>query len=397
MTVTKVDTSVLHANIDALRTEDLRQRRTMKWSEVDPDVLAAWVAEMDYPLAPVVDQAVRATLDRGGLGYPRAQEFVSAFTEWAWNSYRWRVDPAHVAPVGDVMAGIESALRTLLEPGDGVALFTPAYPPFLTLLDELRLPVRECRLRDTERGWRMDLDAVSDALGRGARAVLLCHPHNPTGRVWSVDELHALAELVEHHGAHVISDEIHAPLTAEDERFVPYAASGPAAAAHTVTLSSVSKGWNVPGLKCAVMVTQGETGHVADAVSLHHRLRASAPGIATASALWHDDGGWLSGIRSYVSRTREALRSWVEARPNIHWHPGEAGYLAWLDLRETGLGPDPATVLLEQARVRVNPGIDFAPAPSSAGHGHVRLNHATSLPILASILDRLDRIPQLRA
>lgn len=390
MTVIRVESSDLHAEIDAMREEDLRRRRTMKWADIDPDVLPAWVAEMDYPLAPVAAQAVHDVVARGDLGYPMADEFRAAFAEWAQRAQGWRVDTAGVQPVADVMAGIEASLRTLTRPGDGVVLLTPAYPPFLTLLAELGREVRECRLLDTTSGWQIDFDAVADALAGGARAVLLCHPHNPTGRVWSTAELGALAELADRYGAYVVSDEIHAPLLAKGQDFLPYAASGPVAASHAITLSSVSKGWNVPGLKCAVLVDQRSTPTVVEALPLHETLRASVPGMAAATALWCDDGGWLDAVRTYLDRTREALSAWARARPGVRWHVGAAGYLAWLDLREAGLGPDPAEALLTEARVKVNPGADFAPGDSLVGAGFVRLNHATSLPLLAAVLDRID-------
>ncbi|GAA4858388.1 aminotransferase class I/II-fold pyridoxal phosphate-dependent enzyme [Saccharopolyspora rosea] len=380
----------LHATLDALRETDLRQRRTTKWADVDDDVLPAWIAEMDYPLCPVAREAARAVIERGELGYPLTDDYAAAFADWSAREHGRRPDPALVAPVADVMAGLEAALRALTEPGDGVVLLTPAYPPFLRLLAELDRPLRACPLRDTDEGWAIDFDAVDAALAGGARAVLLCHPHNPTGRVWTPDELRALAALADRRGAAVVSDEVHAPLLADGAGFVPYAATGDLAASHAVTVTSASKAWNIPGLKSAVLLGEEATRHVVDGLPPYER-RASVPGLAAAAALWRDDGGWLASVRAYLDRTRDRLRTWVADRPDVRWHPGQAGYLAWLDLRATGLGADPAGILLEKARVRVNPGTDFAPPDSAVGRGFVRFNHATSLPLLDEILTRLDR------
>lgn len=390
MTASRIEPEDLHAAFDSLAVDDLRRRRTMKWSEIDPDVLPAWVAEMDFPLAPIVLDAVRDVLARHDLGYAETDEFRAAFAGWARRHQGWVVDPDNSAPVADIMAGLELALRELTTPGDEVVLCTPAYPPFFALLGELRRRLRDCPLLDTEHGWRLDLDAIADALAGGARVVLLCHPHNPTGRVWSPAELRGLAELVDHYGARVISDEVHAPILAAGQEFTPYACSSPAAAAHTVTVTSVSKAWNVPGLKSAIVVSQPETAQVVRAIPEYEALRVSVPGVAAATALWQDDGGWLSALLSYLDRTRQAVREWVDGRADVRWHGGEAGYLAWLDLRATGLGDDPAAALLARGRVRLSSGPRYAPTGSTLGNGFVRLNHATSVPILRQVLTAVD-------
>jgi cysteine-S-conjugate beta-lyase len=154
----------------------------------------------------------------------------------------------------------------------------------------------------------------------------------------------------------------------------------------------VSKAWNVPGLKSAVLIAQDATKQVVDNLAGYERLRASVPGVAVATALWTDDGGWLDAVRSYLDRTRDRLQDWVAERPQLRWHRSQAGYLAWLDVREAGLGADAAAVLLDKARVRVNPGTDFAPPESTAGRGFVRFNHATSLPLLDEMLARLGAV-----
>ncbi|MEV6229822.1 aminotransferase class I/II-fold pyridoxal phosphate-dependent enzyme [Saccharopolyspora shandongensis] len=376
----------LHAEFDALRPDELRRRRSQKWALVDPDVLPAWIAEMDYPLCPVARDVLLELVERADFGYPVIDEHLAAFADWVAREQDWRVDPALVAPVADVLAGLEAAVRRLTAPGDGVVLLTPAYPPFLGLLDHLGRPVRECPLLDTEEGWRIDFDAVADALATGATAVLLCHPHNPTGRIWSRDELRTIAELADRHGAFVISDEVHAPLRASDQDFVPFAAVGDRA----VTVTSASKGWNIAGLKSAVLVCQESTKHLLDTIPPHEKMRASTAGLAVATALWRDDGGWLTAVRSYLDRTRDRLQEWAGERSRVRVHRGQAGFLAWLDVRE--LGPEPAEVLLRDARVRVNAGTNYAPPGSTAGRGFVRLNHATSLPLLDELLARVGSV-----
>ena len=387
-----MDPDALHAAIDALDPGELRaRRRTMKWSRYPGDVLPAWVAEMDYPLAPAVLDAVRVVLDAHDLGYPEPHGLAEAFAGWAAAHQGWQPDPALAAPVADVMAGLEAALRVLTDPGDGVVLFTPAYPPFFKLLDDMRLRTVPVPLTDAAEGWRLDLERLDDALAAGARAVLLCHPHNPTGRVFTGDELRAVAGLADARGAAVVSDEVHAPLLAAGATFTPYAASSEIAAERAVAVTSISKGWNVPGLKCALLVAQPGSREVAAVVPERERIRASVPGTAASIAAWSDDGGWLAAVRAYLDRTRAELATWVHSRDSVRAHPGQAGYLAWLDLRGAGLGDDPAAVLLDRARVAVSPGHAFA-LPAEQGEGRIRLNHGTSLPLLRQVLHRIDAV-----
>jgi cysteine-S-conjugate beta-lyase len=376
--------------LDALDLDVLRARRTMKWCRYPPDVLPAWVAELDFPLAPAVLGAVRAVLDAQDLGYAEPAGLAEAFAGWAARYQGWRPDPALACPVADVMAGLEASLRVLTEPGDGIVLLTPAYPPFFALLKHLRRTAVSWPLLDRPQGWTLDLQRLDDVLHEGARAVLLCHPHNPTGRVFSRDELAAISEIVDSHGAYVISDEVHAPLLATDLTFTPYAAGAASAAAHCVTVTSISKGWNVPGLKCALLQAQQATAQVTAAVPQYERLRASVPGVAASIAAWTDDGGWLDELRQHLDRTRAELAGWVRRTPAVKAHPGQAGYLAWLDLRGAGLGDDPARLLLERGRLAVNPGHTFA-LPAEQGRGRVRFNHGTSLPLLNEALRRLER------
>lgn len=375
--------------LNTLDVDALRARRTLKWSTYPPDVLPAWVAEMDFPLAPAVLAALGGVLRTHDLGYPQSAGMVEAFAGWAAEHQNWRPDPALGCSVADVMAGIEAALRVLTEPGDGVVLLTPSYPPFFLLLDQLRRPVVPWPLLNRPAGWELDLQRLDDALRDGARVVLLCHPHNPTGRLFSTEELRAVAEIVAARDGHVISDEVHAPLLASDAAFTPYAASDPVAATHTVTITSISKGWNVPGLKCALLQAQPATAWVTEAVPHYEKLRGSVPGVVASIAAWTDDGGWLEAVRAHLDRTRAELADWVRRTPAVAAHPGQAGYLAWLDLRNAGLGADPATALLDRGRLAVSPGHSFA-RPAEQGTGRIRLNHGTSLPLLREALRRIE-------
>ena len=200
----------------------LQRRRSSKWVEHPPDVLPAFVAELDVALAAPVRDALVEAIDLGDLGYTEPGGLFEACAAFSERRFGWTPDPARMRLVPDVMAGIVEVLRALLAPGDGVVVATPAYPPFFAGIPEAGCRVAEVPLADGE----LDLDGVERALAGGARALLLCNPHNPTGRVLARERVEAVAALAERHGALVVADEIHAPLTLPGARHTPFAALG---------------------------------------------------------------------------------------------------------------------------------------------------------------------------
>lgn len=380
---------------------DDRHRRTLKWRAVGPDVLPAWVAEMDVDTAPAVRAALHEAVDRGTTGYPLPEHLTGlpeAAAGWFARAHGWTVDPGRVRLTLDVLHGVTAAL-TVLDPGGGpVVLPTPAYPPFFPVVRATGRPVVEVAhtRRATPGGTRyaLDLGAIDAALGAGARTVLLCSPHNPTGTAYPPADLAALAEVVDRHGARVVADEVHAPLTRPGRRHLPYAAVAPH---HTATVTSASKGWQLPGLKCAqvVLTADGDDGRW-DALPLHERCSAAPLGVAANRAAYTAATGWLDELRGELDAQRRLLERLLAARlPELVPAEGDATYLTWLDCTATGLA-DPAAFFLDEAGVALGDGAGFG----AAGRGHVRLNHATTPAVLEAVVDRmaaaLDRRPLSR-
>jgi histidinol-phosphate/aromatic aminotransferase/cobyric acid decarboxylase-like protein len=237
---------------------ELRTRTSAKWTSHPADVLPLTVAEMDFPLAPPIAQTLHDAIARSDTGYigstvPLA-EALAAFAASRWG---WQIDPAAVSPVADVSVGMTELLRLTTEPGDRVAISPPVHPPFSLWAAETRTKIVEAPLARDGGGWRLDLDAIERAFRAGARVYLLCHPHNPVGRVHSRDELAALATLAAEHGALVLSDEIFGPLTLPGADFVPFLAALAEAAETGIAVLSTGKAWNIAGLKCATVVATG--------------------------------------------------------------------------------------------------------------------------------------------
>jgi len=351
-------------------------------------VLPAWVADMDLPPAPPIADAVRALADRGDFGYnfDAACRVPDAFAAWRERRHGWRPDTERLRLFCDVMQAVQATLWVATEPGDGVVIFTPVYPPFLSSVTSTGRHIVDCPL-DAASGWRLDADRLAAAIDERTRAVLLCSPHNPTGRVFDQTELAAIAEVAALHDLLVISDEIWADLVYPPQRFRPFASVGNDAAARTVTIGAASKAFNVAGLRCAV-------AHIADARVAEglaalpdHLLGAvGSPGAEATLAAWTRGEEWLEETRDLLLHQRDHLARRLAAElPEVGFTLPEATYLAWLDLRPLGLGDDPARWLLEHARVALSPGPDFG----VHGRGFARLNFATTRAILDEILDRI--------
>ena len=370
-----------------------RSNRNAKWSKHGPDALPAWVAEHDFRPPPAVTGAMQATIDRGDFGYHDMEEDVgAAFARWSAERYGWSPDPGFVHTCVDVLQGVTAAITALAAPGEGVILTPPIYHIFLQICPTARRPQLEWLMRhDREAGWTLDPDDLEALVKRepGARVLLWCHPHNPTGWVPGVEVLQRVVELAHAYDFYVVSDEIHADLVYRDSSspFVPLL-SIPGAAERVVTVTSPAKTFALSGLRCAVMAYADR--------DLRRRVRQAHPplllghaartGIDATIAAWTHGAAWTDGLVAYLGDRRDQLAKRLAAEtPAARFHRPDSTFLAWLDASDCRLGDAPATRLLEQGAVAVSEGSEFG----TNGRGHVRLNFGTSAAVLDEILDRL--------
>jgi cystathionine beta-lyase len=370
---------------DDVDLDRLRARRTVKWSLYGPEVLAAWVAEMDFDVAPAVRRAIVDAVDREDFGYVEADlgALTGATAAFLTDRHRWEVSPARIFPIADVLVGIGAALDLHVAPEAPVVVPTPAYPPFFEVVELTGRPVIATPLIRDGRRDALDLDAIDAALAAGARAVLLCNPHNPTGRVLTKAELGALATVVDRHGARVVADEVHAPLVYPGHRHVPYASVSDAAAAHTITITSASKAFNLAGLKCAQVIASSHAEAARWRALRVFEVPGPTPlGIAASTAAYGDGGGWLDDLVAYLDGNRRLLGDLLtEHVPGVAYRPPEATFLAWLDCSALGLD-DPARFFLDHARVALSDGPPFGAGCDQ----YVRLNFATSRGLLEQLV-----------
>jgi cysteine-S-conjugate beta-lyase len=366
---------------DDVSLDELRRRCSIKWRRYPPDVLPAWVAELDVPLAPPVERALAEAVARADTGYASPDDLAAAFAAFAGSRWGWSVDPARTLVCADIMSGVAELLRALTEPGDRVVVNPPVYPPFFTVVREVGREIVEAPLGAD---WRLDLDALEAAFAGGARCHLLCSPHNPTGTVHTRAELEAVAELAARHDVLVIADEVHAPMTLPGAAFVPYLDVAPD---NALALVSASKAWNVPGLKCALVVAGSADAAAALArVPTNVRFHVGHFGVLANIAAYTEGAEWLDGLVAHLDAQRDRLEQLLAAElPQARSVRPQAGYLAWLDCRALGLGEDPAAAFLQRGRVALSSGLPFG----EQGKGFARLNIGTSGALLAEAVARM--------
>ncbi len=390
---------------DRVTLAELRRRRSAKWAYYPDDVLPAWVAEMDFPAAEPVRRVLREAIDADDLGYAMGTGLGEAFATWAEARWGWALAPRDVQLVADVVTGIAELLRVVTEPGDGVVIDTPVYHPFAATIRGLGRRVVATPLARTgaagasassssssssSPAYALDLDAIARAYASGARAHLLCSPHNPTGIVYPRTALAEVARLADQHGVWVLSDEIHAPLTAPGVVHTPFPSLGEIAARRSIVLTSASKAWNLAGLKAAMLVgtsdeARARLGRLPPDLPFH----AGHLGVLAGRAALLEGQAWLASANAVLERNRHLLAELLaDALPEVRYTPPQASYLAWLDFRALPLGADaddPARALLKRGRVALSSGPMFG----EEGKGFARLNLATPRSLLEEAVRRM--------
>lgn len=378
--------------VEAQPLQTLRKRSSMKWAAFDEDVLPLFVAESDFPLADPIRAVLQEAIANSDTGYsPPSSELPEVFSAFAREHWSWQVDPAQVWTTTDVGMAIVETLRRVTKPGEGVIINPPVYFPFFDLVEESGAKVIEVPLAGgIDTGWSLDLGAIENALAQGAKAYLLCNPHNPVGRVHSREELAAIAGLAKKYGASIISDEIHGPLTYPGETFVPFLAVSDEAREVGICLTAASKAFNLAGLKCAIMVTAGgKNQEIVGSLPLEVFWRTSLFGLKASIAGFKHSGEWLEGVVSSLDQNRKLLAELLSSQlPEVKYRMPQATYLAWLDFNALGWGEDPAAHILEHAKVALSNGPPFG----VQGEGFARLNLACNPAVLREAISRIAAI-----
>jgi cysteine-S-conjugate beta-lyase len=376
--------------IDSTTPAMLRARGSFKWTAPGRDGFGAAVAEMDFGAAPAILDALAALSADANFGYlppVLVGELAAACAEFQQRRYGWTVDPALVHPLPDVIRGLELTITHFSRPGSPVILPTPAYMPFLSVPGLLGREIIQVKMIDDDGFFTFDLDGIEDAFRAGGHLLIFCNPYNPLGRVFTAGEITKLTDVVDRHGGRVFADEIHAPLIYPGQRHIPYAATSPTAAAHTLTATSASKAWNLPGLRCAQVILSSPADQERWAKMGFLTVRgASNPGVVANTAAYRHGEAWLEEVVAYLDDSRHLLAGLLKRHlPQVRYRPPEGTYLAWLDCTAMDLPGSPGALVTDRAHVTVVDG----PAFGDGGPGAFRLNFATPQPILTEMVEHI--------
>ncbi|HRO63377.1 aminotransferase class I/II-fold pyridoxal phosphate-dependent enzyme [Thermomonas sp.] len=374
---------------DVITAAELQAAGSRKWTAF-PGCIGAFIAEMDFGIAPPIQQALAQAMHDGLTGYltPRLlQDLGDACAQWQQAHHAWAVAPADVKVMPDVLSALEVVLRHFLPIGTPVVVPVPCYMPFIPILDWVGNPVIQLPMLRTPDGWQMDEAGLEAAFAGGAGVLLLCNPHNPIGKVYRRDELECISAIAGRHGARVFADEIHAPLVFSGQQHVPYAAVNEAAAQQAITAVSASKMWNLAGLKCAELIlSRDEDRTLWRRIGHHVNDATSTFGVIAHTAAWAQGEPWRQQVLAYLQGNRDALAQRLARQlPQIAHIPAQGTYLAWLDCRALALTPTPQAFFRQQAKVALTDGGECG----DGGQGHVRFNFALPRPLLEQALAQM--------
>jgi cystathionine beta-lyase len=354
-----------------------------------------WVADMDFPCAPEIQEAISRRAGHPVFGYSYApDEYTAAFRSWQERRNGWTIDPEHYLFAPAVMPAVRAAILGLTEPGDGVVVQTPVYYPFFSAIRDNGREIVENPLLEENGRYSLDFHGLEAAITPRTRMLLLCSPHNPVGRVWTADELRRLVEIAGRHDLIIVSDEIHCDIVRSDTSFVPILTI-PGADARTIACHAPSKTFNLAGIASSSIVVPDSELRSAFSATLD-RLGLTLPNllsIEAAHAAYAQGEYWVDGLLAFLDEQIAWFRRETDARfpGEIAVPPIEGTYLAWLDLRPllAATGTSHRTmrhVLFEEAALWLSDGAQFG----TAGEGFFRMNLATPRVHVEEGLSRLE-------
>jgi cystathionine beta-lyase len=382
------------------RIIERRGTNSIKWRQYPEDVMPLWVADMDFAAPEPIVAALRAKVEHGIFGYEMpSRELAETVAVRMQKLYGWQVSPEAVVATPGVIAGFTAAAQAVCTAGQGILVQPPVYPPFLNVHESGGLVRQDAPLTMTAEGrtlrYAVDFDVFAKAVNSGGAQTglfLLCNPHNPTGQVYSRDDLARMADICLKNGVVICSDEIHSELLLGGTKHFPVAALDPEIAARTITLIAPSKTFNIPGLFCGFAIIPDKDlreryKKTVERMAMH----VSSLGLAAAQVAYSGEcDDWLAALRVYLTGNRDFLVEFIQGEfDGLRTTVPDATYLAWLDcndlVKSGRLTGTPYKFFLKQAKVALNEGKEFG----LGGEGCVRLNFACPRAVLIEALEKM--------
>lgn len=373
------------------KTIDRHHTNCYKWDVTDDsEVIPMWVADMDFQAAPAITDALRKRVEHGVFGYTKVpDEYYEAIINWFERRHGWTVSKEWILYTTGVVPAVSVAIKAMTQPGDGVIMHTPAYNCFFSSIRNNGCRLTESRLINDNGRFSMDYDNLERLCSDpNNKVMLLCNPHNPTGRMWSREELQRMADICHRHNVAIISDEIHCELTYNGNRYVPFGTVDDKA----VILGSPSKAFNIAGLQIANIICKDEElrNRIDRAININEVCDVNPFGVLALMAAYNDSEQWLDELCQYIWGNYKALCNFfAEHLPQIKITPLEATYLVWADCRSLGIRSEELETLFEQkGKVKLSGGTLYG----DAGEGFMRINIACPRERMMEGLRRMAKV-----
>lgn len=392
------DREQIRSELQGLTVDFLRSRQGVKWLRYPHPVLPAWVADMDFQVAPAIRRRLDQLVGSSDFGYtwvPAPPSLIELFVERQKGRYGLDLETQNVVVTVTALQGVDSAIQLFSEPGDGVVVQTPIYPPFLAAIASTGRRLVENPLALGDDGYELDTEALDAAIDDSTRILLLCNPHNPTGRSFTRAELEALAERALRHDLIVISDEIHADLTYAPHRHTSFGTLAPEVLERTLTVTSATKAFSLAGLPCSFTAAGSARLRTRFSTLPDHLLgHPGALDIAATQAAWEEGDPWLEEVMETLDTNRHRLHDrLLSEAPRVRHFLPEATYLAWIDCSALSFEDRCSKAFYKEGGLALHCGHDFGPP----GEHCVRLNFATAPPILDEMIDRFVAVARAHA
>lgn len=370
-----------------------RGTNSYKWDIVkEEDVIPLWVADMDFKAAPTILEALKKRVEHGVFGYTLVPDsYYEAIINWFARRHNWQIDRSWIIYTTGVVPAVSCAIKALTLPGEKVLIQTPDYNCFFSSIKNNGCEVAENELVRRGDSYEVDFeDFERQCADEKTTVFLLCNPHNPAGRVWTKEELERMNDICLAHGVRVISDEIHCELVMPGHRFTPFAAISDACRDNSVVLNSPTKAFNIAGLQIANIICADPAmrRRIDRAVNINEVCDVNPFGVVALQAAYNESEEWLDSLNHYIWGNYLALKEFIAKElPRLEVTRLEGTYLAWVDIKATGLTSDEAYgKLMKEGRVYVNSGTMYG---RRAGEGYLRINLACPRATLLEGLKRM--------
>lgn len=382
-------------NFDQMITR--RHTNCVKWDEAEEeDIIPLWVADMDFPTAPCIINALRERVEHGVFGYTHVPpSYYDSIIAWFQRCHDWTIQRDWIIYTSGVVPAISAVIKALTEPGDKVLVQTPVYNCFFSSIRNNGCEVAESPLSVCKKGeeltYGIDFEDFEEKVSDPrVKLFLLCNPHNPAGRVWTVDELRMMNDICMRHGVKVIADEIHCELVMPDHHFTPFASISRECQENSITCNSPSKAFNIAGLQIANIICSDPyiRQRINRAININEVCDVNPFGVIALQAAYNEGKPWLAELNEYLYDNYISLTSYFKLyMPDLKVFKLEGTYLVWVDITATGMmSNDLEALLLKKGKVWVNSGTMYG---KEAGEGFIRINIACPRKRLMEGLQRI--------